>query len=231
MRPISVLLADDQPMIRTGFRFILEAEPDIVVVGEAADGQEALEETRRLSPDIVLMDIRMPRMDGVEATRLIGEEGSPSRVIILTTFDLDAHVVDALRAGASSFLVKDGPADSLIEAIRTVAAGDAVLAPRVTRRLLDRFAGMPSDTAPTVPPRLDRLTSREVDVLRALARGLSNAEISLDLGIGETTVKSHVAHILGKFRLRDRVQAVILAYDSGLVTPAGRTSPVPPERD
>jgi DNA-binding NarL/FixJ family response regulator len=231
MRPISVLLADDQPMIRTGFRFILEAEPDIVVVGEAADGQEALDETRRLSPDVVLMDIRMPRMDGVEATRLIGEEGSPSRVIILTTFDLDAHVVDALRAGASSFLVKDGPADSLIEAIRTVAAGDAVLAPRVTRRLLDRFAGMPSDTAPTVPPSLDKLTSREVDVLRALARGLSNAEISVDLGIGETTVKSHIAHILGKFHLRDRVQAVILAYDSGLVTPAGRTSPVRTERD
>jgi DNA-binding NarL/FixJ family response regulator len=222
MRPISVLLADDQPMIRTGFRYILEAEPDIEVVGEAADGQEAVEETRRLTPDVVLMDIRMPRMDGVEATRLIAESGSPGRVIILTTFDLDQHVVDALRAGASSFLVKDGPADSLVAANRTVAAGEAVLAPRVTRRLLDRFAGMPSPAAPSVPPRLDVLTGREVDVLRTLARGLSNAEIAAELGIGETTVKTHVAHILEKFHLRDRVQAVILAYDSGLVTPRTR---------
>ncbi|MEV7076587.1 response regulator transcription factor [Streptomyces sp. NPDC093990] len=219
MRPISVLLADDQPMIRTGFRFILEAEADIRVVGEAADGQEAVEETRRLAPDVVLMDIRMPRMDGVEATRLIAESGLSSRVIILTTFDLDQHVVDALRAGASSFLVKDGPADSLVAAIRTVAAGDAVLAPRVTRRLLARFAGMPSETAPPVPPQLDILTGREVDVLRTLARGLSNAEIAAELGVGETTVKTHIGHILDKFHLRDRVQAVILAYDSGLVAP------------
>ncbi|CAL9336884.1 response regulator [Streptomyces levis] len=226
MRPISVLLADDQPMIRTGFRYILEAEPDIEVVGEAADGREAVEETRRLSPDVVLMDIRMPRMDGVEATRLIAESGLPGRVIILTTFDLDQHVVDALRAGASSFLVKDGPADSLVAAIRTVAAGEAVLAPRVTRRLLERFAGMPSEAAPPVPPRLDVLTGREVDVLRTLARGLSNAEIAAELGIGETTVKTHIAHILDKFQLRDRVQAVILAYDSGLVTPRpGRPEP------
>ncbi|MDT0386277.1 response regulator transcription factor [Streptomyces dubilierae] len=226
MRPISVLLADDQPMIRTGFRYILEAEPDIRVVGEAADGREAVEETRRLSPDVVLMDIRMPRMDGVEATRLIAESGLPGRVIILTTFDLDQHVVDALRAGASSFLVKDGPADSLVAAIRTVAAGEAVLAPRVTRRLLERFAGMPSEAAPPVPPRLDVLTGREVDVLRTLARGLSNAEIAAELGIGETTVKTHIAHILDKFQLRDRVQAVILAYDSGLVTPRpGRPEP------
>ncbi|MFE0476325.1 response regulator [Streptomyces sp. NPDC058947] len=226
MRPISVLLADDQPMIRTGFRYILEAEPDIEVVGEAADGREAVEETRRLSPDVVLMDIRMPRMDGVEATRLIAERGLPGRVIILTTFDLDQHVVDALRAGASSFLVKDGPADSLVAAIRTVAAGEAVLAPRVTRRLLERFAGMPSEAAPPVPPRLDVLTGREVDVLRTLARGLSNAEIAAELGIGETTVKTHIAHILDKFQLRDRVQAVILAYDSGLVTPRpGRPEP------
>ncbi|OXS30421.1 response regulator [Streptomyces sp. XY006] len=226
MRPISVLLADDQPMIRTGFRYILEAEPDIEVVGEAADGREAVEETRRLSPDVVLMDIRMPRMDGVEATRLIAESGLPGRVIILTTFDLDQHVVDALRAGASSFLVKDGPADSLVAAIRTVAAGEAVLAPRVTRRLLERFTGMPSEAAPPVPPRLDVLTGREVDVLRTLARGLSNAEIAAELGIGETTVKTHIAHILDKFQLRDRVQAVILAYDSGLVTPRpGRPEP------
>ncbi|KUL49709.1 MULTISPECIES: response regulator [unclassified Streptomyces] len=219
MPPISVLLADDQPMIRTGFRYILEAEPDIEVVGEAADGREAVEEARRLSPDIVLMDIRMPQADGVEATRLIVESGLPARVIILTTFDLDQHVVDALRAGASSFLVKDGPADSLVAAIRTVADGEAVLAPRVTRRLLDRFAGMPWETAPPVPPRLDVLTGRELDVLRTLARGLSNAEIAAELRIGETTVKTHIAHILEKFHLRDRVQAVILAYDSGLVGP------------
>ncbi len=206
-------------MIRTGFRYILEAEPDIEVVGEAADGREAVEETRRLSPDIVLMDIRMPQTDGVEATRLIVESGLPARVIILTTFDLDQHVVDALRAGASSFLVKDGPADSLVAAIRTVADGEAVLAPRVTRRLLDRFAGMPWEAAPPVPPRLDVLTGRELDVLRTLARGLSNAEIAAELRIGETTVKTHIAHILEKFHLRDRVQAVILAYDSGLVGP------------
>ncbi|MFF6916433.1 response regulator [Streptomyces sp. NPDC012466] len=227
MRSISVLLADDQPMIRTGFRFILEAEPDIEVVGEAADGREAVEETRRLSPDVVLMDIRMPRMDGVEATRLIAESGLPSRVVILTTFDLDEHVVDALRAGASSFLVKDGPADSLVSAIRTVAAGEAVLAPRVTRRLLERFAGLPSESPPPVPPRLDVLTGRELDVLRTLARGLSNAEIAVELNIGETTVKTHVAHILEKFRLRDRVQAVILAYDSGLVSPRPARGPEP----
>ncbi|MEV7082292.1 response regulator transcription factor [Streptomyces sp. NPDC093516] len=219
MGSISVLLADDQPMIRTGFRYILEAEPDIEVVGEAADGHEAVEATRRLSPDIVLMDIRMPRMDGVEATRLIAESGLPSRVVVLTTFDLDEHVVDALRAGASSFLVKDGPADSLVSAIRTVAAGEAVLAPRVTRRLLERFARLPSDAAPPVPPRLDVLTGRELDVLRVLARGLSNSEIAVELNIGETTVKTHVAHILEKFGLRDRVQAVVLAYDSGLVEP------------
>ncbi|MEV6615050.1 response regulator transcription factor [Streptomyces sp. NPDC051051] len=224
MQPISVLLVDDQPMIRTGFRLILEAEPDITVLGEASDGHGAVEEARRLSPDIVLMDIRMPHMDGVEATRLLSESGSPSRVIVLTTFDLDAHVVDALRAGASGFLVKDGPADSLVSAIRTVAAGDAVLAPRVTRRLLTRFAAMSAESETAVPARLDALTSRELDVLRALSRGLSNAEIAQALGIGDTTVKTHVAHILAKYGLRDRIQAVILAYDCGLVTPgtAGR---------
>ncbi|WP_454320582.1 response regulator [Streptomyces phaeoluteigriseus] len=219
MRPIRVLLADDQPMIRTGFRLILEAEGDIEVVAEASDGREAVTETERLSPDVVLMDIRMPNMDGVEATELIVRNNPSSRVIILTTFDLDAHVVDALRSGASGFLVKDGPADSLVEAIRMVATGDAVLAPRVTRRLLDRFAGMPSQDPSAPPPRLDALTARELDVLRTLARGLSNAEIGSELGIGETTVKTHVAHILEKFHLRDRVQAVVLAYDCGLVTP------------
>ncbi|MET9560156.1 MULTISPECIES: response regulator [Streptomyces] len=219
MQAIRVLLVDDQPMIRTGFRLILEAEPDITVVGEAADGVAAVESTRSLSPDIVLMDIRMPTMDGVEATRRIAETGSASRVVILTTFDLDAHVVDALRAGASAFLVKDGPADSLVGAIRTVAAGDAVLSPRVTHRLLDRFAHLGAPDSPDVPSRLGALTGRELDVLRALTRGLSNAEIALELGVGETTVKTHIAHILEKYGLRDRVQAVILAYDCGLVVP------------
>ncbi|MEU9390745.1 response regulator [Streptomyces sp. NPDC101209] len=223
MKAIRVLLVDDQPMIRTGFRLILEAEPDITVVGEAADGTEAVELTGTLCPDVVLMDIRMPRTDGVEATRRIVEAGSASRIVILTTFDLDAHVVDALRAGASGFLVKDGPADSLVGAIRTVAEGDAVLSPRVTHRLLDRFAHLGAPAEAPVPARLDALTGREVDVLRALSRGLSNAEIALELGVGETTVKTHIAHILEKYGLRDRVQAVILAYDSGLVVPrAGR---------
>ncbi|MER5505791.1 response regulator transcription factor [Streptomyces sp. NPDC002766] len=221
MKVIRVLLVDDQPMIRTGFRLILEAEPDITVVGEAADGTEAVELTGSLCPDVVLMDIRMPRTDGVEATRRIVETGSASRIVILTTFDLDAHVVDALRAGASGFLVKDGPADSLVGAIRTVADGEAVLSPRVTHRLLDRFAHLGAPAEAPVPARLDALTGRELDVLRALSRGLSNAEIALELGVGETTVKTHIAHILEKCGLRDRVQAVILAYDSGLVVPRG----------
>lgn len=206
-------------MIRTGFRLILEAEPDITVVGEASDGIGAVESAEALRPDVVLMDIRMPHRDGVEATRLIARPGSPSRVVILTTFDLDAHVVDALRAGASGFLVKDGPADSLVGAIRTVASGEAVLSPRVTHRLLDRFARLAAPETPQVPSGLEALTGRELDVLRALTRGLSNAEIALELGVGETTVKTHVAHILEKYGLRDRVQAVILAYDCGLVVP------------
>ncbi|MEN1882959.1 response regulator [Streptomyces mirabilis] len=221
MQAIRVLLVDDQPMIRTGFRLILEAEPDIVVVGEASDGVAAVERAEALTPDVVLMDIRMPHMDGVEATRRIVGTGSPSRIVILTTFDLDAHVVDALRAGASGFLVKDGPADSLVSAIRTVAGGEAVLSPRVTHRLLDRFAHLAAPATSAVPTKLDALTGRELDVLRALTRGLSNAEIALELGVGETTVKTHVAHILEKYQLRDRVQAVILAYDCGLVVPRG----------
>ncbi|MEU5592825.1 response regulator transcription factor [Streptomyces sp. NPDC020298] len=219
MRVIRVLLVDDQPMIRTGFRLILESEPDIDVVGEASDGDEAVESTEALCPDVVLMDIRMPGVDGVEATRRIVRSGAPSRIVILTTFDLDAHVVDALRAGASGFLVKDGPADSLVGAIRTVAGGDAVLSPRVTRRLLDRFAHLGAPAEAPVPARLDSLTGRELDVLRALTRGLSNAEIARELGVSETTVKTHIAHILEKYGLRDRVQAVIMAYDSGLVVP------------
>ncbi|MFF3689607.1 response regulator [Streptomyces sp. NPDC002187] len=223
MAAIRVLLVDDQPMIRTGFRLILEAEPDITVVGEAGDGEHGVDDTRALQPDVVLMDIRMPRMDGVEATRRIVESGSASRVIILTTFDLDEHVHDALRAGASGFLVKDGPADSLVGAIRTVAEGDAVISPRVTRRLLDRFARLTEQTPAPVPRSLDALTARELDVLRALTRGLSNAEIAGELHVSEATVKTHVAHILDKYALRDRVQAVILAYDTGLARPATGT--------
>ncbi|WP_242909461.1 response regulator [Actinomadura terrae] len=224
MPPIRVLLVDDQPMIRTGFRLILETEPDIEVVGESADGMAAVRDTAALRPDIVLMDIRMPRLDGVEATRLIAGSGPTSRVIILTTFDLDAHVLDALRAGASGFLVKDGPADSLVAAIRTVATGDAILAPRVTRRLLDRFARIPEQEQPqpeeaAVPRSLDALTARELDVLRAMASGLSNAEIAEHLTVSEATIKTHIANIFEKFQLRSRVQAVILAYDTGLVAP------------
>ncbi|MEU6548790.1 response regulator transcription factor [Streptomyces sp. NPDC046915] len=221
MQVIRVLLVDDQPMIRTGFRLILESEPDIDVVGEASNGDEAVESAEALCPDVVLMDIRMPGADGVEATRRIVRSGSPSRIVILTTFDLDAHVVDALRAGASGFLVKDGPADSLVGAIRTVADGEAVLSPRVTRRLLDRFAHLGAPAEADVPARLGSLTGRELDVLRALTRGLSNAEIARELGVSETTVKTHIAHILEKYGLRDRVQAVIMAYDSGLVVPRG----------
>ncbi|MCX2925272.1 response regulator [Streptomyces sp. NEAU-W12] len=227
MTPIRVLLVDDQPLIRTGFRYILEAEDDIVVVGEAADGWAALYEARALQPDIVLMDIRMPHVDGVDATRSITEELPGCRVIILTTFDLDAHVVHALRAGAVGFLVKDGPADSLVHAVRTVAAGEAILAPRVTHRLLSRFAQLEDDDAqrfrPASPPGLSALTTRETDVLRAVARGLTNAEIARELTVSETTVKTHISSIFDKYRLRSRAQAVILAYDTGLVQPVPRT--------
>jgi DNA-binding NarL/FixJ family response regulator len=217
-----ILLVDDQPMIRTGFRLILEAESDLTVVGESGDGLVAVEDARSLQPDVVLMDIRMPRLDGVEATRRILDALPDARVIILTTFDVDEHVLDALRAGASGFLVKDGPAASLVEAIRTVASGEAVLSPRVTSRLLQRFAALP-EPAPA-PPSLDALTQREMDVLRALSRGLTNAEIAAELFVTEATVKTHVAHILEKYRLRDRVQAVILAYDTGIALP---TTPTP----
>jgi DNA-binding NarL/FixJ family response regulator len=219
--PIRVLLVDDQPLLRTGFRMILEAEPDIAVVGECGDGQVAVESARALQPDVVLMDIRMPRMDGVQATRAItgAARQSAPRVLVLTTFDLDEYVVEALRAGASGFLLKDVPAEDLVDAIRTVAGGDAVMAPSVTRRLLDMFASrFPPADSPT-PARLSRLTDREREVLTLVARGLSNAEIAAELVVSETTVKTHVGNLLTKLGVRDRVQAAVYAYESGLVQP------------
>ncbi|GHJ16428.1 response regulator transcription factor [Micromonospora sp. NBC_01392] len=218
-RPVRVLLADDQPLLRAGFRMVLGVEDDLDIVGEAGDGVEAVELSRRLLPDVVLMDIRMPRMDGVAATRTIVDARLPVRVLVLTTFELDEYVVGALRAGASGFLAKDVPAEDLVTAIRTVAAGEAVVAPRILRRLLDRFADVLPDPAASRPRVLDPLTDREREVLVQVARGLSNAEIARALSVSETTVKTHVGHVLTKLKLRDRVQAVVLAYETGLVRP------------
>ncbi|HEX7611267.1 MAG TPA: response regulator transcription factor [Candidatus Limnocylindrales bacterium] len=214
-----ILLVDDQPLLRTGFRMILSAEPDFAVVGEAGDGASAVEIARRLKPDVVLMDIRMPGMDGIQATRALAGPGvaEPMKVLILTTFGLDEYVVESLRAGASGFLLKDAPAEDLVEAIRIVAAGDALLAPSVTRRLLDRIASKLPPAHENVIPALSELTEREMEVLKLVARGLSNAEIAEKLVVSETTVKTHVSRILGKLDLRDRVQVVILAYESGLI--------------
>jgi DNA-binding NarL/FixJ family response regulator len=216
---IRVLLVDDQPLLRTGFRMVLGSEPDLTVVGEAGDGIEGVDLARRLLPDVVLMDIRMPRMDGVAATKAIVDAALPVRVLILTTFELDEYVVGGLRAGASGFLSKDVPAEDLIEAIRTVAAGEAVVSPRILRRLLDKFADRLPDPSATPPPALDSLTDREQEVLVHIARGFSNAEIARELFVSETTVKTHVGHVLTKLGLRDRVQAVVLAYESGLIRP------------
>ncbi|MGH3458122.1 response regulator [Aeromicrobium sp.] len=211
---IKVLIADDQALVRTGFRKILESEPDLDVVGEAGDGGEAVDAAMRLRPDVVLMDIRMPRVDGLEATqRLAGR----TRVLILTTFDLNEYVYEALRYGASGFLLKDAPADQLVTAIRVVAAGEALLAPSITRRLIEEFAHRPPPN--TRPGQLRALSPRELDVLRLVARGLSNAEIADELFLGDATVKTHVSRILHKLALRDRVQAVVLAYESGLQQP------------
>ncbi|MEE6259917.1 response regulator transcription factor [Plantactinospora sonchi] len=218
-RPVRVLLADDQPLLRTGFRMVLGAEEDLDIVGEAGDGVEAVDLSRRLLPDVVLMDIRMPRMDGVAATRAIVDARLPVRVLILTTFDLDEYVVGALRAGASGFLAKDVPAEDLVTAIRTVAAGEAVVAPRILKRLLDRFAETLPDPAAAPPKEIGVLTEREREVLVQVARGLSNAEIARVLSVSETTIKTHVGHVLTKLGLRDRVQAVVLAYETGLVRP------------
>lgn len=222
---IRVLIVDDQELVRTGFRMILDSENDIEVVAEAADGKEALTEFDRLQPDVVLMDIRMPNMDGVEATRVLVERDSNALVLILTTFDLDEYVYAALRAGASGFLLKDTPPEQLIEAVRVVAGGDALIAPNVTRRLIETFAHkLPTGEAEQPSPRrhLEDLTDREVEVLTLMARGLSNTEIATELFVGETTVKTHVGHILTKLQVRDRVQAVVAAYESGLVEPGRR---------
>jgi DNA-binding NarL/FixJ family response regulator len=220
---IRVLLVDDQPLLRTGFRLILEGEADIAVVGEACDGARAVELTRTLLPEVVLMDIRMPGVDGIEATRRIVREEAAKhdpRVLILTTFDLDEYVVEAVRAGASGFLLKDAPPEDLVTAIRIVAAGDAIVAPSVTRRLLDRFATrLPSVREATPPRGLAMLTERELEVLRHVARGLSNAEIAAELVVSETTIKTHVGNLLAKLGLRDRVQAVVFAYETGLIQP------------
>jgi DNA-binding NarL/FixJ family response regulator len=218
-QPVRVLLVDDQPLLRTGFRMVLGAEPDVEVVGEAGDGQEGVDLARRLLPDVVLMDIRMPRMDGVAATKAIVAARLPVRVLILTTFDLDEYVVGALRAGASGFLAKDVPAEDLVAAIRTVAAGEAVVAPRILRRLLDQFGTFLPDPDAAPGAAIDVLTEREREVLVQVAKGLSNAEIASALSVSETTVKTHVGHVLTKLGLRDRVQAVVLAYETGLVRP------------
>jgi DNA-binding NarL/FixJ family response regulator len=216
---IRVLLCDDQALVRSGFRMILDAREDLEVVGEADNGLEAIELAGRIDPDVILMDVRMPTVDGVEATRRLVAAGSRARILILTTFDLDEYVYEALRAGASGFLLKDVQPAQLADAIRVVASGEALLAPSVTRRLLDRFAeSFPGDERPA-PPALESLTERELEVLKLLARGLSNAELAETLFLSETTVKSHISSVLRKLDLRDRVQAVVLAYEAGLVHP------------
>jgi DNA-binding NarL/FixJ family response regulator len=216
---ISVLIADDQALVRAGFRMILDAEPDVRVVGEARDGDEAVQAARRYSPDVVLMDIRMPRMDGLEATRrIVAGPGASPRVLMLTTFDLDEYVFDALRAGASGFLLKDVPPEQLVAGIRAVAEGESLLAPTVTRRLIESFL-LDRSRSVDPPPQFDELTEREREVLRLMARGLSNAEIAAELVVSATTVKTHVARVLSKLGLRDRVQAVVLAYETGIVSP------------
>jgi DNA-binding NarL/FixJ family response regulator len=215
----TVLVADDQALVRVGLRKILESEPDTTVVGEAGDGEDAVDSARRLRPDVVLMDIRMPVLDGIEATRRIVQAEPRARVLILTTFGLDTYVYDALRAGASGFMLKDAPPEELIAAVRIVANGEALLAPAVTRAVIEEFARREPAVVPTPPLAVAELTPREREVLDLLARGLSNPEICSELVISEATAKTHVARILQKLDLRDRVQAVIYAYESGLVAP------------
>jgi len=215
---IRVLLCDDQALVRSGFRMILEAREDIEVVGEAEDGAQALELAWRQLPDVVVMDVRMPRLDGVEATRALTARGEIPRVVVLTTFDLDEHAFAAIKAGAAAFLLKDAPPEDLLGAIRTVHAGDSVVAPSTTRRLLDRFAAvLPDPTGPSPDDRLTGLTDREREVLVLVGRGRSNTEIAADLVVAEATVKTHVGRLLAKTGSRDRVQLVVLAYETGLV--------------
>jgi len=219
---IRVLIADDQELVRTGFRVILNAEPDLEVVGEASDGRETIEAASSLSPEVVLMDIRMPNLDGIEATRRIAKGDRSPRVLILTTFDLDEYVYEALRAGASGFLLKDAGADELLHAVRVVAAGEALLSPSITRRLIEDYARRPP--AREQPAALAELTARELEVFRLIARGLSNGDIARELFVGDATVKTHVARIFAKLDLHDRAQAVVLAYESGLVQPGAPAS-------
>jgi DNA-binding NarL/FixJ family response regulator len=214
----SVLIADDQTLVRAGFRMILEAEPDLRVVAEAKDGAQAIEEVRRARPDIVLMDIRMPVIDGLEATRrIMAAAGPPPRILMLTTFDLDEYVFDALQAGASGFLLKDVPPEQLVAGIRVVAEGDSLLSPALTRRLIESFVR--DHTRAPRPPQIDELTARELEIFGLVARGLSNAEIAAQLVVSGTTVKTHVARVLAKLGLRDRIQVVVLAYETGIVRP------------
>ncbi len=222
MSAIRVLVVDDQALVRAGFRMILEAEPELEVAGEAADGVEAIAAVQRLRPDVVLMDVRMPNLDGITATRRILEGGSATRVLMLTTFDLDEYVYEALRAGASGFLLKDVPPERLIAGIRAVAAGESLLAPSVTRRLIEAYVRRQPSRA--LPAGIEDLTAREREVLTLMARGLSNAEIAEAFVVSETTVKTHVARVLAKLGLRDRVQAVVFAYEYGLIQPGERTS-------
>ena len=221
--PVRIVVVDDHPVVRSGFAALLGTQPDFAVVATAADGAEALRLCRELRPDVVLMDVRMPGVDGIDATRQLTAAGrEPPRVLILTTFDLDEHVYDALRAGASGFLLKDVTAERLFEAVRVVAAGDALLAPTVTRRLIAEFARLIPQQRPAATASMPELTWRETEVLRLLADGLSNPEIARRLVVTEETVKSHVSRILGKLGLRDRTQAVITAYERGLVVPGSR---------
>jgi DNA-binding NarL/FixJ family response regulator len=215
---IRVVVADDQALVRGGFRLILQTQPDIEVVGEAADGREAVAQAREQRPDVVLMDIRMPGMDGLEATRRLMTTQNPPRVLMLTTFDLDEYVYDALRAGASGFLLKDVRPEQLADAVRAVAAGDTLLAPAITRRLVEQYLRRPPPGART-PLGRGELTNRELDVLRLVARGRSNQQIADTLFLGESTVKTHLTHLFAKLGLRDRAQAVVLAYESGLIQP------------
>jgi len=217
---IKVLIADDQALVRTGFRMILDAEDDIEVSGEAADGLEAVSAAQRERPDVILMDVRMPNMNGIEATRRIVDKDDvePIRVLILTTFDLDEYVYDALRAGASGFLLKDAPPEELVHAVRVVERGDALIAPSITKRLIEEISQRPAQQG-AAPEALESLTQRELEVLQLMARGLSNHEIAQELFVSDTTVKTHVGRVLMKLGLRDRVQAVVLAYESGVVRP------------